>query len=200
MTFGLKAAADGLSGTLQVGGVDKATLDSSGKLTATSFSGQGRGLITSGTAQATTSGTSIDFTTIPSWVRRIVLVLSGVSLSGTALLMMQLGDSGGVENTGYSGGVVRSATGSATANNSAGFTLVPDTSASQVHAGTVILHLLDAATNTWVANSMVALGSSLGISSGGGAKSLSATLDRIRLTSSNGTDTFDAGSVNILYE
>jgi hypothetical protein len=35
---------------------------------------------------------------------------------------------------------------------------------------------------------------------GGFQVSLSGTLDRIRLTTVNGSDTFDAGSINIIYE
>jgi hypothetical protein len=34
----------------------------------------------------------------------------------------------------------------------------------------------------------------------GGFVPLSGTLDRVRITTANGTDTFDAGSINILYE
>jgi len=59
------------------------------------------GAITSATAQASTSGTSIDFTSIPSWVKRITVMFNGVSLSGTSSILIQLGDSGGFENTGY---------------------------------------------------------------------------------------------------
>jgi hypothetical protein len=35
---------------------------------------------------------------------------------------------------------------------------------------------------------------------GGGSVTLSGTLDRVRITTVNGTDTFDAGTINILYE
>jgi hypothetical protein len=154
-----------------------------------------------GTAQATTSGTSIDFTDIPSWVKRITIMYSGVSTSGTSNWLIQLGDSGGVENTGYLGvGTFLGATTSGT-NYTAGFGL-PIGGATHVLHGTVVLTLLSGSTNTWTAmGNLGGTGGAAGyIYSTGGAKSLSGTLDRVRLTTVNGTDTFDAGSVNILYE
>ena len=57
--------------------------------------------IVSGTSVASTSGTSIDFTSIPSWVKRITVMFDGVSTNGTSNLQVQIGDSGGIENTGY---------------------------------------------------------------------------------------------------
>jgi hypothetical protein len=155
----------------------------------------------SGTAQTTTSGTSIDFTSIPSWVRRITITYSGVSTSGTSNWLVQLGDSGGVENTGYLGvGTFLGATTSGS-NYTTGFGL-PVGGATHVLHGTVVLTLLSSSTNTWTCmGSLAGTGGAAGyIYSTGGAKSLSGTLDRVRLTTVNGTDTFDAGSVNILYE
>jgi hypothetical protein len=75
------------------------TIDGSASVTINSGAVLG---ITSGTAVASTSGTSIDFTSIPSWVKRITVMLNGVSTSGTSIPLIQLGDSGGIENTGYS--------------------------------------------------------------------------------------------------
>jgi hypothetical protein len=59
--------------------------------------------ITAGTAVASTSGTSIDFTSIPSWVKRITVMIAGVSTNGSSIIQIQLGDSGGVETSGYTG-------------------------------------------------------------------------------------------------
>ena len=154
-----------------------------------------------GTAQASTSGTSIDFTGIPSWVKRITIMYSGVSTSGTSNWLVQLGDSDGVENTGYLGvGTFLGAT-VAGSNYTAGFGFSVGGAGHVLH-GTVVLTLLSSSAYTWTcAGSLGGTGGAAGyIYSTTGAKSLTGTLDRVRLTTVNGTDTFDAGSVNILYE
>ena len=161
-----------------------------------SFSGtfQG-GTLTLGTAQNTTSGTAIDFTGIPSWAKRITVMFNGVSVQASQP-RVQLG-SGSVATTGYSGAAGTAASNSAFSN---GFD-VPSTFANSGNNfnGHMVFTLLGS--NTWVCG--IAMGSS-GVSnlyiSGGGAVTLSGALDRVRLTTVNGTDTFDAGSVNILYE
>ena len=153
--------------------------------------------LTSATAQATTSGTAKDFTGIPSWAKRITVMFSGVSTSGTSSQLVQLGDAGGIEATGYnatasdSGGRLSDAT---------GFPLTRGVGSGDFMTGVLQLSLLDAANNTWAAMGNSTRTSSANTYFLSGAKSLSATLDRLRLTTINGTDTFDAGSVNILYE
>ena len=159
------------------------------------------GSLTAGTVKASTSGTSVDFTDIPSWAKRITLMLSGVSTSGTSNWLIQIGTSSGVESSGYLGvGAYLGATPSGT-NYTAGFGLFI-TGATHVMHGTVVLTLLSASANTWTCSgSLGGTGAAAGyIYSTTGAKSLTGTLDRVRITTVNGTDTFDAGSVNILYE
>ena len=143
------------------------------------------------------SGTSVSFTDIPSWVQRITVTISGLSTSGTSRPMLQLGDSGGAETSGYSGSVVISGTG-ASADNSIGFLLAETVSAATAITGRVVLERHNT-TNTWIATSHI-ISSGGSLNAGGGAKTLSATLDRIVLKAFNGTDTFDAGTANILYE
>lgn len=156
--------------------------------------------LTSGTVIATTSGTSHDFTSIPSTVKRITLSLAGVSTSGTSAIQVQLGDSGGIENTGYLGAYTAIGSGSgSTANLTSGFGLITPAAASVLH-GAVVLTLLDAATFTWACSATGALSNVANTFWGAGSKSLSATLTQIRLTTVNGTDTFDAGQFNIIYE
>lgn len=146
----------------------------------------------SGTPQVTTSGTSIDYTSIPSWVKRITVCVSGVSTNGTSLPLIQIGDSGGIENTGYGG---TSWDQNTTLHAfSAGFEFASVWGASETATGFCTLVLMNSATFTW------AFSAFLGGYGGSGVKSLTATLDRLRLTTTNGTDAFDAGSVNILYE
>lgn len=155
-----------------------------------------QGFLVSGTVTATTSGTSIDFTSIPSWAKRITMTFSGISVSGTSPMQVQLGDSGGIETTSYLGAVG----GSTSAQNSSGFLLIGTSSATVVLHGALVLTLHDAATFTWVAQGSFGRSDSAQAYMQGGSKALSAALDRVRLTTVNGTDTFDAGSFNIIYE
>lgn len=155
--------------------------------------------IAEGTEQATTSGTAISFTGIPSGTKRITIQFAGVSTSGTSELMIQIGDSGGYETTGY----VSSAT-NVTANtggtSTTGFALTNGTAASSAYYGTVVLTRENAASFTWISSGNIHVGASgIGMVSGGG-KSLSATLDRVQITTVGGSDTFDAGAANIQYE
>jgi hypothetical protein len=148
------------------------------------------------TAQNTTSGTSIDFTGIPSWVKRLTLMLNGVSTNGTSNMLVQIGDSGGIETTGYVGS---NSSGSSAATLSAGFTLAITTAAALFTSGHVVL--TNVSGNIWVASGMTAVDNGSVVQLVAGNKTLSpGPLDRIRITTAGGTDTFDAGSVNIMYE
>lgn len=144
--------------------------------------------ISSGTAIATTSGTSIDFTGIPSWVKRITVMVTGVSTSGTSLVIVQLGTASGIEATGYL---------SASTSTTTGYTMGIGAAATDVRTGAITINLMTG--NTFI---MAGVVSSINTNAGAvmGSKTLSTTLDRIRLTTVNGTDTFDAGTINIMYE
>jgi hypothetical protein len=157
------------------------------------------GAFVAGTAVASTSGTSIDFTSIPSWVKRITVMFQGVSTNGTSTIQVQLGDSGGIETTGYVATSVRVATNSTTAGGSltSGFPINVTPAAADIVSGTLVCNLMGS--NLWVASLSGKASTTLGLV-GGGDKTLSGTLDRVRITTVNGTDTFDAGSINILYE
>ncbi len=134
-----------------------------------------------------TTNTSIDFTSIPSWVKRITIILNGVSLSSTSAIVIQLGDSGGIENSGYNSSTCNQS-GTVT-NSTAGFLLSGGNAALTV-SGLVVISLLGS--NTWVQSHTTKL-STTATGYGGGDKQLSDTLDRIRITTASGTDTFDAG-------
>ena len=189
---GLVQTAD-TSGTLEIqsAGVTKLTVSSTGAY----------GSLVSGTA-ATASGTSVDFTGIPSWVKRVNVMFDGLSTSGTSNYLVQLGDSGGVENTGYLGSATAlgSTTTSSSASATTGVTILRTPVASDTYSGVCTIANINA--NSWVvsanAYNLNAANPTTLIS--GGNKTLSATLDRIRITTVNGTDTFDAGSINIMYE
>lgn len=152
---------------------------------------------TAGTAVASTSGTSIDFTSIPSWVKRITLVMNGVSTNGSSLLLIQLGDSGGVENTGYLGAASVITSVVSTSAITTGFG-INSAGASVVTVGSITLTNISG--NVWVASGVFANTEAGRTLTTSGAKTLSDTLTQVRFTTVNGTDTFDAGSINILYE
>jgi hypothetical protein len=147
--------------------------------------------IQSATAQASTSGTSIDFTSIPSWVKRVTVMLNGVSTNGTSRTIVQLGTSSGVTTSGYLGS-------NGTANFSTGIFTDDITSATAVRYTQVVITNITG--NTWVATSNTGRSDATTVFTSGGSIALSGTLDRVRITTVNGTDTFDAGSINILYE
>jgi len=160
------------------------------------------GALTLATAVASTSGTSVDFTSIPSWVKRITVMLGGVSTNGTSDVLIRLGDSGGIEDTNYNSSAASNTTaGVASAKTStAGFLTAPSQSLGTTNHGQAIISLQDATTNTWVSSFNCMFSNSGTCGFGGGSKALSATLDRVRVTTANGTDTFDAGTINIMYE
>jgi len=163
------------------------------------------GALVSGTAIATTSGTSHDFTGIPSWAKKITVMLSGVSTNGTSTVLIQIGDSGGIETSGYlCHAAVIQATVVGTTDYTSGFGLSNDSAASYTLSGSYTLHLIDGTKWVLSGTKWVLSGSARQatnrIAFSAGEKSLTGTLDRVRLTTVNGTDTFDAGSVNIIYE
>jgi len=173
------------------------TIDGSASVTINSGAVLG---ITSAPAQASTSGVSIDFTSIPSWVKRITVMFSGVSLNSTGAFLIQLGDSGGVETSGYDATfIIGSNTSSNTVTASvAGFPFYSGTNTFSVSGSMIITNITG---NTWVEQGVFNNSVTTPfVTSTAGTKTLSATLDRVRITTTTGTDTFDAGSVNILYE
>lgn len=157
------------------------------------------GSLTLATAQNTTSGTSIDFTSIPSWVKRITLMFNGISTNGTSPVQVQVG-AGSVTTSGYAcQAAYISGASPANGGYTSGFVVLFSQTAAGTYSGA--LTLTNMGSNTWCETAQLCF------ASGGNANyfssgviSLGGALDRLRLTTVNGTDTFDAGSVNILYE
>jgi hypothetical protein len=154
--------------------------------------------ITAGTSVASTSGTSIDFTGIPSWVKRVTVMFDGVSTNGSSQIQLQLGDAGGFETSGYLGGAGYAT--SAFSANSTGFIYANTSSsdATDLRYGLFVFCKLSG--NTWVESHTSYASSGAVVFVGAGSKTLSDTITQVRITTLNGTDTFDAGSINILYE
>lgn len=164
--------------------------DNSTKLATTAYVD---GKMVTGTVVNAT-GTAVDFTGIPSWVKRITIMLNGVSTNGSSSVQIQLGTSGGIENTGYYGASTNS---SSTSNYTTGFGIHTAASVNSRNGNMVITNL---SLNSFSQTHNIGLSDTTIAISGGGAKTLSGKLDRVRITTVNGTDTFDAGQINILYE
>lgn len=206
-TNGGTAITTDTSGTLNIvtgsgSGTTAVTVDGSGNMVVTgtlSASGGVSGGIRSGTAVASTSGTSIDFTSLPTGIKRITVMFSGVSLNGSANLLIQIG-SGSVTSSGYSSSSATAISGSTTSGvtSTAGFISAIGAAGNIISGHIVITNITS---TTWVASHYHGYGSTAAASTGGGySPSLSGALDRVRITTTTGTDTFDAGSINIFYE
>jgi hypothetical protein len=189
---------DGSTSTPAVRGSDTDTgfVFAAGQITASLNGTSGNVPLVSMTAQASTSGTSIDFTGIPSWVKRITVMFQGLSTNGSSNHLVQIG-SGSFLTTGYVSGSTMGQAGISSGTSTAGFLIHNSTSAANNYSGTC--SILTLGNNAWVYSSLV--NENVGrFAAGGGNVTLSGTLDRVRITTANGTDTFDAGSINIMYE
>ena len=159
--------------------------------------------ITQGTSVASTSGTSIDFTSLPAWVKRVTVMLNGVSTNGTSLVQAQIGagsitSSGYIFYVAYAGGTTQT-TGT---TYTSGLVLDAGVSGNAATLRQGLITFVNQSSNPWAYSwngSLNTSGSYFGLI-GAGSITLSGTLDRVRITTVNGTDTFDAGSINILYE
>ena len=141
--------------------------------------------------------TVVDFTGLPSWVKRITVMFSGVSTNATSNYLIQIGTSGGIQNTGYSS---IASVNVSNVSSTAGFILTAVQAAAALNSGSYTITLLNSSDGTWACSGTMA--STTGVSGcnyGAGAKTLSGTLDRVRITSVT-PDTFDAGTINLLLE
>jgi len=192
------------SGTIAVGQLITGTGVTAGTtITALGTGTGGAGTYTVSTSQTTASTTitivGLDFTGIPSWVKRITIMFTGVSTSGTSNLRIQIGSSS-IDSTGYSSTYanVGASSVSGAINSTSGWEILT-VAASATNSGIATICLLNS--NIWVFNSVTsAITTANTITVAGSKTALSGSLDRVRVTTVNGTDTFDAGSINILWE
>ena len=175
------------------------TIDGSASVTINS--GAVLGLI-SGTAVASTSGTSITFTSLPSYVKRIMVMFSSVSTNGTSGYKILIGPSTGVETTTYLG-EADTQDGATNANISTSFYVIGSGSLSAASVIQGRVELYNHSSNIWVCVSQLGRSDATGTGSSFycvGSKSLAGVLTQVQISTGNGTDTFDAGSINIMYE
>jgi len=153
--------------------------------------------IVSGTAVNSTSGTSIDFTSIPSWIKRVTVMLNGVTTTGSSNPLIQIGTAGTPTTSGYLATSGNIASGSASQGSyTTGFGLNSGVAGNPVSGAITIFNISG---NIWVASGVTKNNTSA-VQMLGGNVTLAGTLNMVRLTTVGGTDTFNAGSVNILYE
>ena len=202
MSITLNANNDG-SGSVQTGGIDAIQISAAQNVTvpnnltvtnASTFTGNVSGVLKSGTAVASTSGTSIDFTGIPSTAKRITVVFNNVSTSGSSVVQVQAGSTTFV-TSGYTGSAGNNVN---NGQNSSGFLTYTTGGAGNSIIGHIVLTNISG--NLWVEAGVVGPNASTSPCSCCGAVTLSGVLDRVRITTVNGTDTFDAGTVNIMWE
>lgn len=156
-------------------------------------------VIHAGTVQASTSGTAISFSDIPAWAKRITVMLQAVSTNGTDDLLIQIGDSGGYETTGYvsSGSIIENSEfNQVVASSTAGFIVITSAAADAISGNITLTNITG---NYWIC-SYAGKNTTAIVCVGGGSKQLSATLNSVRVTTTGGSNTFDGGQINILYE
>jgi hypothetical protein len=186
---------------LQTNGSNALTVNANANVTVNNslfVSGNSVQPLVSDTAKNSTSGTTVDFTGIPSWVKRITVMFNGVSSNGTSNYLVQLGTSSGFVSTGYeaSSAYILSNTQYLNTQYTTGFGIAQST-ASNIISG--FLQFCNVSGNIWVMSGNLTTTQNATFMNAGRI-SLAAVLTQLRLTTVNGTDTFDAGSVNILYE
>jgi hypothetical protein len=121
-------------------------------------------------------------------------MFAGLSTNGTSVPQIQLG-AGSVTTSGYlSSYAINGTTQSSLTTGIA----IPFVTAADVRHGNIVFTLLGS--NTWTATGVLGLSNAGAMAYSAGSIALGGTLDRVRITTVNGTDTFDAGSINILYE
>ena len=191
---------DGTTGITTDGLTSVGSISTSGTVTASGLiiGTQTVQLIKLETAK-TATGTDIDFTGIPSWAKKITVMFNGVSTNGAATLYLQLGDSGGIETTGYLGAYAYLGASAASANQpTSAFSLNAFMAATGITHGIVVLTTLGS--NIWSCSYNMSRSDVNQSYFGSGTKPLSDVLTQIRITTAGGTNTFDAGSINILIE
>lgn len=155
--------------------------------------------IVTSAVQNTTSGTSIDFTGIPPWAKLISVAIQGMSTNGTSNVILRLGTSAGAAAAGYLGSHFGSATVNVI-NQTIPTGFIMETAMQTSFVIHSVFHLVNLGGNVWVATGTMGENTTARSSFVTGSIGLPGVLDRVRLTTAGGTDSFDAGSMSITYQ
>ena len=211
MSIGLKSDSSGTSGSIVINGSDKIVVTSAGNVTAGTFTGAVVGNVTGNvtgsltaggsvnlaTTTVSTSGTAIDFTSIPSWAKKVSVLFNKVGISGTSDMLVQLGTSGGIQGTNYEAQASVVNTSVATLNSTSGFPIRNVEAAARISG---IMTIAGMGSNLWVmSGTLTVIGGVASVQMVAGVIQLSGVLDRVRINAL-AAETFDEGSLNIMYE
>ena len=151
-----------------------------------------------GTAASPAIGSSIEFA-IPSWARRITLILAGASTTGSATCIVRLGTASGVVTSGYVGGITVAGSSVSTANNTSGIGGFSTSAGATTVTGQFVISNVSG--NIWVSNGMVYRNGETSSSYSNGFLDLGVSpLTSVALVVSGFFGAFDAGTVNVIYE
>ena len=158
--------------------------------------------ITASASVASTSGTSIDFASIPSWVKRVTVMFQGVSTSGGSPVLIQLGTGSTPTYTtsGYLGAVLLVDAAGATARTTytTGFLVTHDSANIHVRHGNITITNITG--NSWTQTGILARSDDTSTHHSAGSIALAAVLTAVRITTVSGVNTFDLGAINLLLE
>ena len=149
----------------------------------------------------TPTGSSVDYTSLPSGIRKLYVVMSGLKQSSSGRYMVQLGDSGGLETSGYTSGSRLHYASGASVQEERTDSFVIFNDATEFYVNT-IMQIANITGNKWV-STHTTFHSDRGAypgstAHGAGRKELSGELTQLRITLSTGT--FTSGDVNLFYE
>ncbi len=142
------------------------------------------------------TGTAVDFTGIPEWVSKVTILIAGVSTAGTSNPLIKLGTSSGIVSSGYTASSWRSPV-DIVATSTAG---IPLSAADATNRLTGSISITRMSANVWQVASSIVFDAVGGAILAGGYITLASALTQLRITTANGTDTFDAGTINVMYE
>ena len=191
--------ASAVTGTIAVGQVITGTGVTAGTVITAFVSGTpgGAGTYTVSVSQTVSSTTitivGLNFLSIPSWVKRVTVMLNVVSTNGSSQPILRIGPSGGVETSGYLGST-------GTTANTVGIALCDGFSSGGAINGAIVLTLLNSSTNLFAIAGSTGRSDTAASVAIGGSKALAGVLSQLSLTTTGGVDTFDDGSINILFE
>jgi len=195
---GLGNPAGAVVGTTDTQTLTNKTLTSP-TITGALLSSMASSVITQGTVQTPTSGTAVLFTGIPSWAKKITVMMTGVTYSAGVGINIQIG-SGSVTNSGYTSTGAAIATTTTNSSNGSGTGIQTHSGYTGPVSGQFVLTLVNPATNLWLGSGTFVFSGTTAVSTATGYIALAGVLDRVQVNTTVGTATISAGSINIQYE